>query len=179
MYVLGNSLNFEIIRNLKIISMKKIAMGLMLAGLVLVGCKDDKKKMDSEETVEKEVVKEVEVDEIKKISMTLRSKSGSTASGTVTFTEDSGVVKMEATLSGLSPGTHAIHIHEKADCTSEDGKSTGGHRFQQVTVMMEVAPRQFDTAPVQAVNENHLVAGNDGKVLHAVDRDKEVFTAAS
>ncbi len=107
--------------------MKKIAMGLMLAGLVLVGCKDDKKKMDSEETVEKEVVKEVEVDEIKKISMTLESKSGSTASGTVTFTEDSGVVKMEATLSGLSPGTHAIHIHEKADCTSEDGKSTGGH----------------------------------------------------
>jgi Cu-Zn family superoxide dismutase len=127
LYVLGNSLNFEIIRNLKNKSMKKIAMGLMLAGLVLVGCKDDKKKMDSEETVEKEVVKEVKVDEIKKITMTLESKSGSTASGTVTFTEDSGVVKMEATLSGLSPGTHAIHIHEKADCTSEDGKSSGGH----------------------------------------------------
>jgi Cu-Zn family superoxide dismutase len=22
---------------------------------------------------------------------------------------------------------HAIHLHEKADCSSEDGKSTGGH----------------------------------------------------
>lgn len=105
--------------------MKKIAMGLMLAGLMLVGCKDDKKKTDGEEVVETEVIKEV--DEIKTISMTLESKSGSTATGTVTFTEDSGVVKMEATLSGLSPGTHAIHIHEKADCTSEDGKSSGGH----------------------------------------------------
>ena len=30
-------------------------------------------------------------------------------------------------MSGLTPGEHAIHIHEKADCSSADGKSTGGH----------------------------------------------------
>jgi len=28
---------------------------------------------------------------------------------------------------GLTAGEHAIHIHETADCSSEDGKSTGGH----------------------------------------------------
>ena len=28
---------------------------------------------------------------------------------------------------GLKPGNHAIHIHEKADCSSDDGKSAGGH----------------------------------------------------
>ena len=27
----------------------------------------------------------------------------------------------------LSPGIHAIHLHEKADCSSPDGKSSGGH----------------------------------------------------
>jgi Cu-Zn family superoxide dismutase len=27
----------------------------------------------------------------------------------------------------LTEGVHAIHIHEKADCSSTDGKSTGGH----------------------------------------------------
>ena len=28
---------------------------------------------------------------------------------------------------GLTEGIHAIHIHEKADCSSPDGKATGGH----------------------------------------------------
>ena len=37
------------------------------------------------------------------------------------------MVLFEGTLTGLSKGTHAIHIHEKADCSSEDGKSSGGH----------------------------------------------------
>jgi Cu-Zn family superoxide dismutase len=30
-------------------------------------------------------------------------------------------------LTGLKPGIHGIHIHEKADCSSPDGKSAGGH----------------------------------------------------
>ena len=32
-----------------------------------------------------------------------------------------------ARLSGLTPGIHAIHIHEKSDCTAADGSSAGGH----------------------------------------------------
>ena len=107
--------------------MKKIALSLALLCFIVTSCKDDKKKEDSEDTVEVEVVEEVKKDEIKKIQMTLESKSGSTAGGTVEFIEDSGVVKMIATLTGLTPGTHAIHIHEKSDCSAEDGTSTGGH----------------------------------------------------
>ena len=34
---------------------------------------------------------------------------------------------MTAIMSGLEPGVHAIHIHQKADCSSIDGKSSGGH----------------------------------------------------
>ena len=111
--------------------MKKIAFGAIMVCLVLAGCKDDKKKMETDETIEKEVVKEVEKDvsetTIKTVTMELESKSGSTAKGTVKFVEDNGVVKMEAKLSGLTPGTHAIHIHEKADCSADDGTSSGGH----------------------------------------------------
>jgi Cu-Zn family superoxide dismutase len=61
------------------------------------------------------------------ITITLEPKSGSNVSGTAVFSEKNGVVTLRAKLRGLTPGIHAIHIHEKADCSSEDGKSAGGH----------------------------------------------------
>ena len=64
---------------------------------------------------------------VKKIQFLLNPKSGSDTNGTVLFTEKNGQVSLEATISGLTQGAHAIHIHEKADCSSEDGKSSGGH----------------------------------------------------
>ena len=57
----------------------------------------------------------------------MNAKSGSSASGMVLFTEENGEVTLEAHINGLTPGVHAIHVHEKADCSSEDGKSSGGH----------------------------------------------------
>lgn len=63
----------------------------------------------------------------KEITITLSPKSDTNTSGTVVFTETNGVVNMIATLSGLVPGEHAIHIHESSDCSSPDGKSAGGH----------------------------------------------------
>ncbi|MBR9915348.1 MAG: superoxide dismutase family protein [Algicola sp.] len=63
----------------------------------------------------------------KKLTMALEPKSDSKVSGNIVFTQDNGAVTMVAVISGLSEGEHAIHIHEKADCSSDDGKSTGGH----------------------------------------------------
>ncbi len=57
----------------------------------------------------------------------MEPKSDSDVKGEVIFTEEDGMVTMVATFSGLNPGEHAIHIHEKADCSSPDGTSTGGH----------------------------------------------------
>ena len=65
--------------------------------------------------------------DVKEIKINLNAKSGSSTSGEVTLTEKNGVVTLEAHIFGLDPGTHAIHLHEKADCSSDDGKSTGGH----------------------------------------------------
>lgn len=101
---------------------------LTLLALVVVfstSCKDNKK--ETEETIEEEVVVEKVTEEVRAIKFELNPKSDSNVSGTVKFTEENGEVKMEAYMNGLDEGEHAIHIHEKADCSSPDGKSTGGH----------------------------------------------------
>lgn len=54
---------------------------------------------------------------------------GSAVTGTVTFTEMSdGAIEVKAEITGLTPNSvHAIHIHEKGDCSAPDGSSAGGH----------------------------------------------------
>jgi Cu-Zn family superoxide dismutase len=64
---------------------------------------------------------------VKKVQFQLDPKSGSSTQGKVTLTEEDGKVTFEANISGLNEGVHAIHIHQKADCSSDDGKSSGGH----------------------------------------------------
>ena len=64
---------------------------------------------------------------VEKIKINLNAKSNSKTSGEVSLTQRNGVVTLEANIYGLEPGTHAIHLHDKADCSSSDGKSTGGH----------------------------------------------------
>ncbi|MES2863380.1 MAG: superoxide dismutase family protein [Bacteroidota bacterium] len=61
------------------------------------------------------------------IKIVLEPKTNSKVSGYATFKEKNGKVTFEAHISGLTPGTHAIHIHEKADCSSSDAASAGGH----------------------------------------------------
>jgi len=107
--------------------MKKQSIYILLLALTIVfACKKEKKQVETivEETTNQEVVEKVAP---KKIIISLESKSDSNVAGTVVFTEDNDEVKMVALISNLTEGTHAIHLHEKADCSSADGKSTGGH----------------------------------------------------
>lgn len=53
--------------------------------------------------------------------------SDSKAKGEATFTEENGTVLFELTVENLTPGEHAVHLHEKGDCSAEDGSSAGGH----------------------------------------------------
>ncbi len=109
--------------------MKKINILLLgIACIAFYNCKDVKKGAQDAAEEAQEIVEEVEETvEVKTITFTMEPKSDSNVTGTVTFTEEDGMVKMVAVLSGLSEGEHAIHIHETADCTSDDGKSSGGH----------------------------------------------------
>lgn len=57
----------------------------------------------------------------------LSPTAGNKVSGLVTFAEKDGVVFADANVTGLTPGRHGIHIHEKGDCSASDASSAGGH----------------------------------------------------
>ena len=57
----------------------------------------------------------------------LEPTQGNSVVGTVTFASLNGSVRVEATVSGLAPGMHGIHIHENGDCSAPDASSAGGH----------------------------------------------------
>ncbi len=58
---------------------------------------------------------------------TILAKNNSSVTGTAIFTEKNGQVKISVSISGVGAGPVAIHIHETGDCSSDDGKSAGGH----------------------------------------------------
>lgn len=54
--------------------------------------------------------------------------SASLVSGRLAITAIDGGVRIEGDLGGLAPnGTHAIHVHERGDCSAADASSAGGH----------------------------------------------------
>lgn len=57
----------------------------------------------------------------------LASASGSAVQGSVNFIQDGDKIRVEANLTGLTPGAHGFHIHEKGDCSAPDASSAGGH----------------------------------------------------
>ena len=58
----------------------------------------------------------------------LRPTTGSSVSGTVNFVQSGGVVMVSGEVRGLRPNAEVgFHVHDKGDCSSGDGMSTGGH----------------------------------------------------
>ena len=107
--------------------MKKSILTLILISSVLA-CKNEVKKTEvnlTEISISEKIQEPIK--NFNSITIQLSPKSGSTVSGTTEFTENDGVVQMTAKIKGLSEGFHAIHIHDKGDCSSSDGKSSGGH----------------------------------------------------
>lgn len=107
--------------------MKRISLILIAAfALTLTtSCKNEKKQDKVEDR--KEMQKETSTNEVIKLKVALEPKSDSQVKGNAVFTEEDGAVTMVVVLSGLTEGEHAIHLHEKADCSAADGTSSGGH----------------------------------------------------
>ncbi|MBL9037037.1 MAG: superoxide dismutase family protein [Archangium sp.] len=59
--------------------------------------------------------------------LTLSPKSGSTTSGEAEFTRVGNEVRLVLTVRGATPGLHAVHLHEKPDCSADDASSAGDH----------------------------------------------------
>ena len=59
---------------------------------------------------------------------TLNSASGSSVTGTATFRQVGEMtVRMSVEAHNLSPGEHALHLHQNGDCSAPDATSAGGH----------------------------------------------------
>jgi superoxide dismutase, Cu-Zn family len=96
----------------------------------------------------------------------LEATKGNTASGTVKFVQKGDKVAVTASVSGLAPGGHGFHIHEKGDCSSGDGVSAGGHFNPQAK-----PHAQPTTADRHAGDMPMLVADASGNATLTVELD--------
>ncbi len=60
-------------------------------------------------------------------NLVVTPKSGTDTQGTAKFTQTGKNVELDLNVYKLTPGLHAVHIHEKGDCSAADGSSAGGH----------------------------------------------------
>jgi Cu-Zn family superoxide dismutase len=65
--------------------------------------------------------------DVTKATCKLEPKSGSQVTGTLTFTKTGTDVQVVGDISGLKPGKHGFHLHEKGDCSAPDAASAGAH----------------------------------------------------
>ncbi|AWA30772.1 superoxide dismutase [Flavobacterium magnum] len=98
--------------------MKKILISAAAVIAIVISCKSKTESVSDNAQPRSKTVR---------LKLDLMPKSDSKVSGTATFVQRDGKVTFTANISGLKPGVHAIHIHEKADCSAADGSSAGGH----------------------------------------------------
>jgi Cu-Zn family superoxide dismutase len=65
--------------------------------------------------------------DVTKATCKLESKSGSEVTGTITFTKSGDDVQVVGDITGLKPGKHGFHLHDKGDCSAADAASAGPH----------------------------------------------------
>jgi len=68
------------------------------------------------------------VDQPKAVAVArLNPTQGNHVQGTVFFSKETEGIRVTGDITGLTPGKHGFHIHEKGDCSAPDGSSAGGH----------------------------------------------------
>jgi len=111
-------------------SMKTGITGILVLGLLFAGCNNQGKKNQktSDETaIEGNMPMEKTIAEYPTAEAILSPASGSNVNGKVTFTQIGDSVQIVLDATGLTPGKHAFHLHEKGDCSAPDATSAGGH----------------------------------------------------
>lgn len=91
-------------------------------------------------------------------AISLSPTKGSKTTGTVMLMNMGDGVHFSGVIGGLTPGPHAIHIHEKGDCSAPDAASAGAH-FNPASAN-HGAP---DKTPHHAGDLGNIIAGNDGR----------------
>ena len=88
----------------------------------------------------------------------IEARNGSQISGKAVFTERDGQVSLDLSLENAAPGPHAVHLHEKGDCSAADASSAGGHWNPTSEVH-----GKWGTSPFHHGDIGNIVIGEDGK----------------
>ncbi len=64
---------------------------------------------------------------VSQATATIGETNESGLTGKAVFTQNGDNIKFVISVANVSPGEHAVHIHETGDCSAPDGKSAGGH----------------------------------------------------
>ena len=95
------------------------------------------------------------------------SKSGTQVQGTADFIQTGKNVQMDLMVYKLSPGKHAVHIHEKGDCSATDASSAGGHWNPSGHDHGKWESDKFHMGDI-----GNITADAEGKVRFVFDTDK-------
>ena len=88
----------------------------------------------------------------------ISAASGSNVTGTATFSQaGDGPVRMAIRVENLTPGEHAIHLHETGDCSAPDATSAGAHWNPTDDPHGKRGENGFHAGDI-----DNLVAGEDG-----------------
>ncbi len=105
----------------------------------------------------------------------LEPKSGSSTVGTVAFEgEPNGKVDFKLQVTGAPAGKHAVHLHDKGDCSAADASSAGGH-WNPTTE----AHGKWGSAPHHLGDIGNLEVGPDGKGELTLSTDKWTVNGAT
>jgi superoxide dismutase, Cu-Zn family len=93
---------------------------ILLLVLVLAGCSAGKSALSAADAA---------LSAVATAAAPIAPTAGNECKGIVMFYEQKdGTMTVVADLEGLTPGQkHAMHVHEKGDCSAPDGMSAGGH----------------------------------------------------
>lgn len=123
----------------------------------LSACNTEKKQGDEGQGTATE---EQQQDEERTAQATMEAKSGSNVTGEAKFTDEgNGKVRFELTVGNLTPGEHAVHLHENGDCSAEDASSAGGHW----NPTMKPHGKRGDGTSYHKGDIGNMTVGNDGK----------------
>jgi Cu-Zn family superoxide dismutase len=89
-----------------------------------------------------------------------RGRAGSDVGGAARLLEDGSGVYVTVVVQGVAAGAHALHIHEKGDCSAPDFASAGAH-FDPTGAPHACPPDE----PRHAGDLGNLQVGSDGTGL--------------
>lgn len=134
--------------------MKVLSISVMVfCSVLIIACSSGKKQEENNSN------EQIQVAPVSATAI-LNSASGSTVQGKATFEQvGDNTVRMTLEVENLSPGDHALHLHEIGDCSAPDATSAGGHWNPTGMNHGKRGEGQYHVGDV--IN---LVAGEDGKV---------------